>query len=102
MAIASINPATGEKLKEFKPHNDVAIEKCLKRAVTAFDKHRREAFPKRAQLMVEVATLLEREKNELGRTITLEMGNYLRDGEAGHEKERTAFGTMVQNYKRFL
>jgi len=36
MAIASINPATGEKLKEFKVHSDVNIEEALKRAVSAF------------------------------------------------------------------
>src|SRR5256885_10873382 len=102
MAIASINPATGEKLKEFKPHNDVAIEKCLKRAVTAFDKHRREPFPKRAQLMVEVATLLEREKNELGRTITLEMGKLLRDSVAEIEKCAGGCRYYAENAERFL
>src|SRR2546423_1654969 len=102
MAIASINPATGEKLKEFEPHNDVAIEKCLKRAVTAFDKHRREPFPKRAQLMVEVATLLEREKNELGRTITLEMGKLLRDSVAEIEKCAIGCRYYAENAERFL
>ena len=60
MAIASINPATGEKIKEFKPHNDAEIEKRLKRAEHAFQQHRRESFPKRAQLLVAVATLLDR------------------------------------------
>ena len=64
MAIASINPATGEKLKEFKPHNDADIEKALRQAATAFEKYRGEPFAKRAQLMVEVAALLEREKQE--------------------------------------
>ena len=35
MAIASINPATGEKLKEFPPHKDVDIEKALRNAEAA-------------------------------------------------------------------
>jgi succinate-semialdehyde dehydrogenase/glutarate-semialdehyde dehydrogenase len=102
MAIASTNPATGEKLKEFKPHDDVAIEKCLKRAVTAFAKHRREAFPKRAQLLVEVATLLEREKNELARTITLEMGKLLRDSVSEIEKCANGCRYYAENAERFL
>src|SRR5437762_12941357 len=78
MAIASINPATGEKLREFSPINDVEIEKRLKRAEHAFQQHRRESFPKRAQLLVSVATLLDREKKELARTMTLEMGKLFR------------------------
>ena len=102
MAIASINPATGEKLKEFKPHNDAEIEKCLKQAVAAFDKHRREPFPKRAQLMVEVATLLEREKNELAKVITLEMGKLLRDSVAEIEKCARGCRYYAENAERFL
>jgi hypothetical protein len=70
MAIASTNPATGEKFKEFKAFNDAEIEKRLKRAEHAFQQHRRESFPKRAELLISVATLLDREKNELARTMT--------------------------------
>jgi succinate-semialdehyde dehydrogenase / glutarate-semialdehyde dehydrogenase len=102
MAIASINPATGEKLREFAPHSDVEIEKTLKRAVAAFDKHRRESFPKRAQLLVEVATLLEREKKELARTMTLEMGKLLRDSVAEIEKCARGCRYYAGNAERFL
>jgi succinate-semialdehyde dehydrogenase/glutarate-semialdehyde dehydrogenase len=102
MAIASINPATGEKLKEFSPHDDAEIEKQLKRAVAAFEKHRREPFPKRADLMMTVATLLQREKQELARTITLEMGKLFRDSVA--EIEKCALGCRYygENAERFL
>jgi succinate-semialdehyde dehydrogenase / glutarate-semialdehyde dehydrogenase len=102
MAIASINPATGEKLKDFKPHNDVEIEKALRLAVAAFDKHRAEPFAKRAQLMMSVATLLEREKQELARTITLEMGKLLRDSVAEIEKCANGCRYYAENAERFL
>src|SRR5215472_12994329 len=102
MAIASINPATGEKLKEFKPHSDVEIEKALRNATTAFEKYRREPFTKRAQLMMEVATLLEREKEELARTITLEMGKLLRDSVAEIEKCARGCRYYAENAERFL
>src|SRR5437879_10377001 len=68
MAIASINPATGEKLKEFAPFNDEEIEKRLKRAEHAFTHHRRQPFAKRGQLMMAVASLLEQERDKLART----------------------------------
>jgi succinate-semialdehyde dehydrogenase/glutarate-semialdehyde dehydrogenase len=102
MAIASINPATGEKLKEFKAHNDAEIEKRLKCAEQAFQHHRRESFPKRAQLMIEVATLLEREKEQLARTITLEMGKLLRDSVAEIEKCARGCRYYAENAERFL
>jgi succinate-semialdehyde dehydrogenase / glutarate-semialdehyde dehydrogenase len=102
MAIASINPATGEKLKEFNPHNDVEIEKRLKCAEHAFQQHRREPFPKRAQLMIEVAALLEREKQELARTMTLEMGKLLRDSVAEIEKCVRGCRYYSENAERFL
>src|SRR5437764_4381018 len=102
MAIASINPATGEKLKEFAPHKDVDIEKALRNAESAFKKYRGEPFTQRAQWMVSVATLLEREKNELARTITLEMGKLLRDSVAEIEKCARGCRFYAENGARFL
>ncbi len=102
MAIASINPANGEKLREFAPHNDVEIEKTLRQAAAAFGKYRREPFPKRAQSLVEVATLLEREKQELARTMTLEMGKLLRDSVAEIEKCARGCRYYAENAERFL
>src|SRR2546425_3060866 len=102
MAIASTNPATGEKLKEFTVFNDAEIEKRLKRAEHAFQQHRRESFPKRAQLLVSVATLLEREKQDLARTMTLEMGKLLRDSVAEIEKCAGGCRYYAENAERFL
>ena len=51
MAIASINPATGEKLKEFSPIDDAEIEKRLNRAERAFSKYRRTSLTERAELL---------------------------------------------------
>ena len=102
MAIASINPATGEKLKEFPPHKDVDIEKALRNAEAAFEKYRGEPFPKRTQLMVSVATLLEREKNDLAKIITLEMGKLLRDSVAEIEKCARGCRYYAENAERFV
>src|SRR5437764_10271275 len=102
MAITSINPATGEKLKDFTPIDDAEIEKRLKRAEQAFQQHRREAFPKRAQLLVGVATLLDREKKELARTMTLEMGKLFRASVEEIEKCERGCRYYADNAERFL
>ena len=102
MAIASINPATSEKLKEFSAFTESEIEKRLQRAERAFHHHRREPFPKRAQLLMAAASLLEHEKKEFARTITLEMGKLF--GAAVEEVEKCARACRyyAENAERFL
>jgi succinate-semialdehyde dehydrogenase / glutarate-semialdehyde dehydrogenase len=102
MAIASINPATGEKLKEFQAFDDAAIEMRLERAERAFDHHRREPFSKRAQLMMAAASLLEQEKKEAARTITLEVGKLMRGAIEEVEKCVRGCRYYAENAERFL
>jgi succinate-semialdehyde dehydrogenase/glutarate-semialdehyde dehydrogenase len=102
MPIASINPATGERLKEFSAFTELEIEKRLQQAERAFDHHRREPFPKRALLLMAAASLLEQEKKNFARTITLEMGKLF--GAALEEVEKCARGCRfyAENAERFL
>jgi succinate-semialdehyde dehydrogenase / glutarate-semialdehyde dehydrogenase len=102
MPIATINPATGERLKEFSAFTELEIEKRLQQAERAFDHHRREPFPKRALLLMAAASLLEQEKKNFARTITLEMGKLF--GAALEEVEKCARGCRfyAENAERFL
>ena len=102
MAIASINPATGEKLKEFAAFDDAEIDKRLKRAEEAFAHHRREPFAKRAQLMMAAASLLEQEKDRLARTMTLEMGKLFRAAQEEIVKCIRGCWFYAENGERFL
>src|SRR4051794_17104269 len=102
MAIASINPATGEKLKEFSASDDAEIEKRLACAATAFEKYRGEPFVKRAQLMLAAASLLEQEKEKFARIMTMEMGKLLREAIAEIEKCARACRFYAENAERFL
>src|SRR5437870_11200035 len=102
MPITSINPATGEKLKDFSAFNDTEIEKRLSRAERAFLRYRRQPFAKRAQLMMTVAPLLHAEKDELARIITLEMGKLFRAATEEVEKCARACRFYAENGERFL
>src|SRR5947208_4251885 len=86
MAIASINPATGEKLKEFSPFDDAEIEKRLSRAEQAFKRYRRTTLPERAELLHDVSELLFQEKQTFAEIITSEMGKLFRDSVAEIER----------------
>jgi succinate-semialdehyde dehydrogenase/glutarate-semialdehyde dehydrogenase len=50
MAIASVNPATGETLKTFEPLSKQAIDKKLDLAIQTFCEHRKRPYHKRAQI----------------------------------------------------
>ncbi len=78
MAIATINPSTGELLKSFEPISDSQLEAKLQRAVGAFQEFGRTSFASRATMMVKAAEILEADKEKLGRMMTIEMGKTYR------------------------
>ncbi|HEV2880136.1 MAG TPA: NAD-dependent succinate-semialdehyde dehydrogenase [Pyrinomonadaceae bacterium] len=77
MGIASVNPATGEKLREFAPLDAAEIENKLQRAAVAQSQHRRTSFAVRAEKMLRAAEILETEKDNFARLMTAEMGKPL-------------------------
>jgi succinate-semialdehyde dehydrogenase/glutarate-semialdehyde dehydrogenase len=102
MAIASINPATGEKLKEFSAFDDAQIEKRLSRAETGFTKYRQTTFTERSELLHAVTELLFQEKKRFAEIITLEMGKLFRDSLAEIEKCARGCRFYAENGERFL
>ena len=78
MAIATINPATGQLLKKFDALTDSQVDEKIQRAAEVFPKFRRLAFAERAQMMRKAADILEAEKDSVGRLMTIEMGKTLR------------------------
>ena len=102
MAIASINPATGEKLKEFSPFDDAEIEKRLSRAEKAFKSYRRTTLTERAELLHAVSELLFQETKTFAEIITLEMGKLFRDSVAEIEKCARGCRFYAENGARFL
>ncbi len=78
MAIATVNPATGEVVKTFEPLSSAQIEAKLQLAADTFPRFRRLTFAARAAMMNKAAEILERDKEALGRLMTLEMGKTFR------------------------
>jgi succinate-semialdehyde dehydrogenase/glutarate-semialdehyde dehydrogenase len=78
VAIASINPATGETLRSFVPITSAELETKLNLAVEAFRSWRGASFAERAGKMRRAAELLEAEKDALASIMTAEMGRPIR------------------------
>lgn len=102
MAIASINPATGETLHEFAPLTGNELEERLATAERAFDSYRRTSAVARATILLAAADLLERETDEHARTITLEMGKPISTARDEIRKCATACRYYAENGVRFL
>ena len=74
MAIASINPTTGETLKTFSALSPQQIEEKLQLAAETFRTYRRTSFADRSRMMQHAAEILESEKLAFGKIMTSEMG----------------------------
>ncbi len=86
MAIATINPATGETLKTFTPLTDVEIEDKLALAQATFDQYRHTTFAQRSQWLNQAATILEKDTLKFAQIMTTEMGKTLQSAIAEVEK----------------
>src|ERR1022692_4009389 len=102
MAIATINPATGEVLKTFEPLSAAQIEEKLQRAASAFRTHRRTSFAERASKMIGAAAILEKEKDECAHLMTLEMGKPLKAAVAEAMKCASGCRYYAENAEKFL
>ena len=98
----SVNPATGEVLARFDELDDAQLEAKLARAMETFRSYRRTPFAERSQAMSRAADLLDREKEQLARTMTLEMGKTLKSAVAETEKCAWVCRYYAENAERFL
>jgi succinate-semialdehyde dehydrogenase/glutarate-semialdehyde dehydrogenase len=74
MAIATINPATGETLKTYGELSDAEIERCLAAAARAHASYRLTDFEARAGWMRRAADILDSENEQIAVMMTTEMG----------------------------
>ena len=102
MAIATVNPATGETLKEFAPLAPGEIEKRLALAAGAFAAHRRTSFAERASKMLRAAEILEGRKEEFARLMTTEMGKPVRAAREEAAKCAWVCRYYAETAERFL
>ncbi|HUE60897.1 MAG TPA: aldehyde dehydrogenase family protein, partial [Acidimicrobiales bacterium] len=77
MAIASINPATGEVLKTFDELSDEELDRRIATASEAFAEYRLTGFAQRAAWMRSAADILDAELEAVATMMTQEMGKTL-------------------------
>jgi succinate-semialdehyde dehydrogenase / glutarate-semialdehyde dehydrogenase len=77
MAIATINPATGETLKTYEPITDEVLEEKIARAAAAWESYRRTSPEERAGWLRAAADVLDGDADVIAELMTTEMGKTL-------------------------
>jgi succinate-semialdehyde dehydrogenase/glutarate-semialdehyde dehydrogenase len=102
MAIASVNPATGQTLRTFEPLPPGEIDQKLETAARVFKQYRRTAIADRVKWLTRAAEILESEKEDLGRLMTCEMGKPIQAAKDEAAKCATGCRYYAENGERFL
>jgi succinate-semialdehyde dehydrogenase/glutarate-semialdehyde dehydrogenase len=102
MAIATVNPATGQLMKSFEALTDAEIEVKLQKAADTFAKYRHVPFAERARMMMKAADIIERDKEKFAQMMTMEMGKTLRSAVDEAAKCAWVCRYYAENAERFL
>jgi succinate-semialdehyde dehydrogenase/glutarate-semialdehyde dehydrogenase len=102
MAIATVNPATGQVVKTFEALSDAQLEVKLQKAADTFASYRHVPFAERANLMMKAAAILDSDKEIFGRMMTTEMGKTLRSAIDEAVKCAWVCRYYAENAEKFL
>jgi len=102
MAIATVNPATGETVKTFDALSAEEVDAKLARAAEAFRGYRLTTFAQRAGWMRAAADILDREADAVAAMMTTEMGKTLKAARAEAQKCAKACRFYADHAEGFL
>jgi succinate-semialdehyde dehydrogenase/glutarate-semialdehyde dehydrogenase len=102
VAIATINPATGETVKSFDEASDDEVEAALASAAQTFSSYRWTSFADRATWMNRAADLLDAEVDRTAATMTTEMGKTLASARQEVQKCAKTCRFYAGHAERFL
>jgi succinate-semialdehyde dehydrogenase / glutarate-semialdehyde dehydrogenase len=102
MSLQSVNPATGEVLETFTAVSGRELEGIIAQSHAAFLEWRTVPFKVRAERMRQAAQILRRRRAEFARTMTLEMGKPITQGEAEVDKCAWACDYYADSAEGFL
>jgi succinate-semialdehyde dehydrogenase/glutarate-semialdehyde dehydrogenase len=102
MAMQSINPASGEKGRTYEMQSWPQVEAELEKSRRAFSGWRKCGFAERRGLLQRAGRILEKEKGELSRQMSLEMGKPVLQARAEIEKCAAVCGYYAENAEKML
>jgi succinate-semialdehyde dehydrogenase/glutarate-semialdehyde dehydrogenase len=101
MVLRSVNPATGDLVREHEEMTPGEVSQILRTAPAAFEEWRRTSFAERALVLRRAAASLRARRDELARLMAVEMGKPVVQGRAEAEKCADAcehYATAAERY----
>jgi succinate-semialdehyde dehydrogenase / glutarate-semialdehyde dehydrogenase len=102
VAIATINPATGQTVKTYDEMSEADVERCLAAAAATYASYRLTSFEDRATWMLRAAEILDDERDQIAAMMTTEMGKTLAAAKAEVAKCATACRYYAEHAEGFL
>ena len=102
MAIATINPATGQTVKTYDEMSEADVERCLAAAAAAHQSYRLTSFDERAGWMHRAAAILDSEQDQIAAMMTTEMGKTLAAARQEVAKCASACRYYAEHAARYL
>jgi succinate-semialdehyde dehydrogenase/glutarate-semialdehyde dehydrogenase len=102
VAIATINPATGETVKTYDEMPEADVERCLAAAAAAAASYPLTSFDQRAGWMRRAADILDEERDQVAAMMTTEMGKTLAAAKQEVAKCALACRYYADHAARFL
>ncbi len=102
MAIQTTNPATGDVVKTFDPHDADEVERRIQMTHDAFLKLKSTDFAIRRDWMNQAAALMEDEIEDVAALLTLEMGKTLEQARAEIAKSATTMRFYADRAEEYL
>jgi len=102
MAFTSINPATGEQLREYPSWSSEELEKALAAVAGASSGWKAKCIDERSALMSRAAEVLRKRRDELAGLITQEMGKLFKEAQGEIDKCAWVCDYYADNGPAFL
>jgi succinate-semialdehyde dehydrogenase/glutarate-semialdehyde dehydrogenase len=98
----SINPATGEVIREYPVHSEADVNRMIDASYQCFLQWRQVPFAQRRERIIKAADVLIANKDAYGRVISEEMGKPLKEAVTEVEKCASAARYFADNAEAFL
>ncbi|SUB82191.1 Succinate-semialdehyde dehydrogenase [NADP(+)] 1 [Pragia fontium] len=102
MSYKTVNPYTGETLKTFPDATDAEVAGAIDKAHNAFLSWKEKPIAERLALLQRVADGLRKEKKEIAKLLTIEMGKLYSEAQGEVELSAQIFEYYVKNAEELL
>ncbi len=102
MALVSVNPVNGQRLREYDEHSDARVAELLAAAARGYAGWRRTSFSERRRALEQAGAVLEGRREALARLMALEMGKPLAQGRAEVDKCASVCRYYAEHGEAFL